>query len=634
MLKYLISIKPNLVKNLGHRLDYLAGLRFPYASTADRVVRLSDSPNNLVVNNDGRNSIKDNYLRANQYNSGNHHRHEDHEESQSFKGFVKFFRSGTLAAATIISYNHFHSDEPPNFNNNNTSRVFEELHQAILEGDERRAKILLKNSTPQDVNHRHNLGWQLIHLAAVNGRSRLVELLLENGAEINSPDKYTSPRLMAEQHNIDPMVISLIRTTEFHPDLARTNWAGTTSLHYATLSNNIDTIEVLMKYGANPTIKNEAGYKPINFASAHVAKILTSYEEEYVRREKELEEEERRKYPLEKRIKEHLVGQDSAISLVAATIRRKENGWIDEDHPLVFLFLGSSGIGKTELAKQVAKYLHKDDKKAFIRLDMSEYQEQHSVARFLGSPPGYVGHQEGGQLTEALKSCNNAVVLFDEVEKAHPKVLTVLLQLFDEGRLTDGKGNTIECKDAIFIMTSNLASEAIAEHAMQLRAEQQRLREIRLENKLRGLDATKSDEDYQETITISRKFKDTIVRPILKAHFQRDEFLGRINEMVYFLPFSDAELKQLVIKELEFWAAKAKQNNKIELTWDDRVIDVISMGYNVHYGARSIKHEIERRIINQISEMQHLVKNAKKVHVSVQGDQNNENNNLINIKIS
>ncbi|NWR61742.1 CLPB protein, partial [Bucorvus abyssinicus] len=115
-----------------------------------------------------------------------------------------------------------------------------------------------------------------------------------------------------------------------------------------------------------------------------------------------------------------------------AAIRRKENGWYDEEHPLVFLFLGSSGIGNTELAKQTAKYLHKDVKKGFIRLDMSEFQERHEVAKFIGSPPGYVGHEEGGQLTKKLRQCPNAVVLFDEVDKAHPDVLTIMLQLFDE----------------------------------------------------------------------------------------------------------------------------------------------------------------------------------------------------------
>ena len=210
---------------------------------------------------------------------------------------------------------------------------------------------------------------------------------------------------------------------------------------------------------------------------------------------------------------------------MVTAVRRKENGWADDDHPLVFLFLGSSGIGKTELAKQLAAYIHKDKSSAFIRLDMSEYQEKHEVfifqnicrkhfklltvflylkfsslpislemfngnhrtlswnvqvAKLIGAPPGYIGHDEGGQLTKRLKKCPNAVVLFDEVDKAHPDVLTVLLQLFDEGRLTDGRGNTIECKDAIFVMTSNLASDEIAQHGLELREEVERIRAQRL----------------------------------------------------------------------------------------------------------------------------------------------------------
>lgn len=168
-------------------------------------------------------------------------------------------------------------------------------------------------------------------------------------------------------------------------------------------------------------------------------------------------------------------------NLFFLAIRRKENGWVDDDHPLVFLFLGSSGIGKTELAKQLACYIHKEKPSGFIRLDMSEYQEKHEVAKLIGAPPGYIGHDDGGQLTSRLRKNPKAVVLFDEVDKAHPDVLTVLLQLFDEGRLTDGKGKTIECKDAVFIMTSNLASNEIAQHAVNLRQEMTAARKIQLE---------------------------------------------------------------------------------------------------------------------------------------------------------
>lgn len=272
-------------------------------------------------------------------------------------------------------------------------------------------------------------------------------------------------------------------------------------------------------------------------------------------------------------------------------VRRKENGWTDDDHPLVFLFLGSSGIGKTELAKQLAAYIHKDKPQAFIRLDMSEYQEKHEVAKLIGAPPGYIGHDEGGQLTKQLKKHSSAVVLFDEVDKAHADVLTVLLQLFDEGRLTDGQGKTIECKNAIFIMTSNLASDEIAQHALELRDEVDRIRAERL----------KEDKEVTDNIKISRKFKDKVVKPILKRHFRRDEFLGRINEIVYFLPFSRTELQQLVNKELNGWAQRAKDKHRIELKWDRSVESALADGYDVNYGARSIKYEVERRIVNQLA---------------------------------
>ncbi|XP_054268283.1 caseinolytic peptidase B protein homolog [Macrosteles quadrilineatus] len=304
--------------------------------------------------------------------------------------------------------------------------------------------------------------------------------------------------------------------------------------------------------------------------------------------------EERRRFPLEQRLKQHIVGQEGPIPIVAAAIRRKENGWADDEHPLVFLFLGSSGIGKTELAKQLAHYIHKDEADAFIRLDMSEYQEKHEVAKMIGAPSGYVRFDGGGQLTKRLRKCPDAVVLFDKVDKAHPDVLTVLLKLFDEGRLTDGMGRTIiECKNAIFVMTSNLASDEIAEHALQLRREAQDLMNQRLEGKF--------DEETSSNITISRHFKDKVVRPILKKHFGRDEFLGRINEIVYFLPFSNAELNKLVSKELCTWAKKAQEKHMISLEWARRVESVLAEGYDVHYGARSIKYEVERQVVSRLA---------------------------------
>lgn len=402
------------------------------------------------------------------------------------------------------------------------------------------------------------------------------------------------------------------REEEFHDSLnPNRSFEGSTALHYATLVDSFNTVKVLLDKGANPLIKNVLGHTASDYVRPEndaMRQLLKKGMADYAEKKQVEELEERRRFPLEKRLHESITGQNVAINAVAAAIRRKENGWVDDDHPLVFLFLGSSGIGKTELAKQVAKYLHKNNaKKGFIRVDMSEYQEKHEVAKFIGSPPGYVGHDEGGQLTKKLTEMPNAVVLFDEIEKAHPELLTILLQLFDEGRMTDGKGKTIECKEAIFIMTSNLAAEEIGEYGRQLRAEEAEATERRKNMTMaesapkQRLDDDDVRQEVEEQITISRTFKDRVVQPILKRHFKRDEFLGRITEMVYFLPFSQGELHELVLKELEYWKGKAKKNHGMELTWETEVLNVLADGYDIRYGARSIKHEVERRVINQVA---------------------------------
>ncbi|XP_031834752.1 mitochondrial disaggregase [Nomia melanderi] len=447
-----------------------------------------------------------------------------------------------------------------------------------------------------DVNARHPFGWTALHVAAINKNLEVIQILLKMGADVNVGDEFINVYKTAKEMGIHSYDVIMIREDEFSDILStKASFKGFTPLHYAVLADSKSCVQALLDGGADPTIENEAGHRAIEYAKNGALKeMLKNHATKYDQILKEKEIEERRRFPLEQRLKQHIVGQEGAISIVASTIRRKENGWIDGEHPLVFLFLGSSGIGKTELAKQLATYIHKNKKEGFIRLDMSEYQEKHEVAKLIGAPPGYVGHDEGGQLTKLLKKCPNAVVLFDEVDKAHPDVLTVLLQLFDEGRLTDGKGKTIQCKDATFIMTSNLASEVIAKHAMQLREEAQRVLNLRL-------DKNAEEDQTPEHIEISRKFKDEVVRPVLKSHFRRDEFLGRINEIVYFLPFSRSELIKLVAKELEAWAVRAKERHMIDLKWDREVLSILADGYDTHYGARSIKYEVERRVVNQLA---------------------------------
>lgn len=471
-----------------------------------------------------------------------------------------------------------------------------------------------------DPNTRHNLGWTALHVAAINGHRECITVLLDAGASIDAGDEFVNVYQTAREKNTNSLEVLVVREDEFSNRLSnRASFSGCTALHYAVLADDMAVVRVLLDRDADPTLSNDQGHLPSDYTrNPTMRKLLQEHTDRHMERRRKMEAEERRRFPLEQRVKQVIVGQEGAIALVAATIRRKELGWFDEEHPLVFLFLGSSGIGKTELAKQIAEYLHGDKrgkgtKKGFIRLDMSEYQEKHEVAKLIGSPPGYVGHDDGGQLTRRLRECPSAVVLLDEVDKAHPDVLTVLLQLFDEGRLTDGKGKTIVCKDAIFVMTSNLASDEIAQHATQLRLEAERLA-------LQRHTLHSTPQDVAEKVSIRNEFKERVVRPILKRHFRRDEFLGRINEIVYFLPFSRKELTALVTRELEDWTRRARERHGIELTWERRVVELLADGYNVHYGARSVKHEVERQVVNRLAEAheKQLINSGCTVHLMVE----------------
>ena len=276
---------------------------------------------------------------------------------------------------------------------------------------------------------------------------------------------------------------------------------------------------------------------------------------------------------LEEELHKRVIGQDEAISAVSDAIRRSRAGMQDPKRPVgSFLFMGTTGIGKTELAKALAEILFNDEN-LITRIDMSEYQERYSVSRLIGAPPGYVGYDEGGQLTEAIRRKPYSVILLDEIEKAHPDVYNVLLQVLDDGRLTDNKGRVVNFKNAIIIMTSNLGSEFISG----------KLCELNNLNKEKLLAEIK-----EEVLQLLRRS----IRP---------EFLNRIDDIILFSPLSEDDIREIVTNNLNQIISKLEENGT-KLTFTENLITYIAKtGFDIHYGARPIKRVIQRLIINELS---------------------------------
>jgi ATP-dependent Clp protease ATP-binding subunit ClpB len=276
-----------------------------------------------------------------------------------------------------------------------------------------------------------------------------------------------------------------------------------------------------------------------------------------------LEGEVKKLVTMEERLKERVVGQDAALTVVANAIRRSRAGLSDPKRPIgSFIFLGSTGVGKTETARALAEFLF-DDEQAMLRIDMSEYMEKHAVARLIGAPPGYVGYDEGGQLTEAVRRRPYMVILFDEIEKAHPDVFNILLQVMDDGRLTDSKGRTVDFKNTVLIMTSNLGAAALAAETL------------------------KTEHDFDMA-------RESVMR-VLREHF-RPEFLNRVDEMVIFRPLGHAQMSQILELRL----------NEVRKMLDDRQISfeltdparqlILAAGSDAAYGARPLKRALQRMV--------------------------------------
>ena len=301
---------------------------------------------------------------------------------------------------------------------------------------------------------------------------------------------------------------------------------------------------------------------------------------------------------IEETLAKRVVGQEEAIKAVANALRRSRAGLSEEDKPLgSFMFLGPSGVGKTELAKTLAEFMFNDEK-ALIRIDMSEYMERHSTSRLIGSPPGYVGYEEGGQLTETVRHRPYSLILFDEIEKAHPEVFNILLQVLDNGRLTDGKGKLVNFKNSIIILTSNVGSEYFREIS-------------RL-----GFEVSKSVEKNKEDLKDKTKiFKERVLTE-LKTTF-RPEFLNRLDEIIIFDPLTTREIEKIVELQLNILKNKLAQRN-IEATFDNPLKKHLTeKGFDPEYGARPIKRLIQKLILDQLADrfIHGELKNAKKIKI-------------------
>ena len=354
-----------------------------------------------------------------------------------------------------------------------------------------------------------------------------------------------------------------------------------------SLESEIKSIQedLKKKQGDNAMIKEEVTAEDIADVVSRWTGIPVS---------KMLQSERDKLLHLEDELHKRVIGQDEAIEAVADAVRRSRAGLQDPKRPIgSFIFLGTTGVGKTELAKALAEYLF-DDESLMTRIDMSEYQEKHTVSRLIGAPPGYVGYDEGGQLTEAVRRKPYSVVLFDEIEKAHPDVFNILLQVLDDGRLTDNKGRTVNFKNTIIIMTSNLGSSYIQSQFEKI-----------------------NDQNHDQVVAETK----TEVMNMLKKTI-RPEFLNRIDEIIMFQPLNKDQIEQIVRLQIN-GIKKMLEENGVTLQMSDQAIDFIATaGYDPEFGARPVKRAIQRYLLNDLSKklLSQEIDRSKPIIVERSGD--------------
>ena len=308
---------------------------------------------------------------------------------------------------------------------------------------------------------------------------------------------------------------------------------------------------------------------------------------------KMLESESKKLLNMEEKLRTQVVGQDKAIELVSSAIRRARAGIADPLRPIgSFIFLGTTGVGKTETARALSDFLF-DSRDALIRIDMSEYGEKHQVSRLIGAPPGYIGHDEGGELTEAVRRKPYSVVLFDEIEKAHPEVFHILLQVLDDGHLTDSKGRKVNFKNTVLIMTSNIVPPS------------------ETKKDFKSVDSSNQNQpDFSKTDSLRSQ---TALIKELKKYF-RLEFLNRVDEIVQFNQLSEKHIAKIVVIQLKNVAKRLKEKN-ISLKWDQKAIDYLAKrGFDPDYGARPLKRTIQRKLLNPLAD-RIISKELKEDHV-------------------
>ncbi len=364
----------------------------------------------------------------------------------------------------------------------------------------------------------------------------------------------------------------------------------------SALQTEIEDLTTQKNQNPNPLINEEVNPEDI-------AEVVSKWTGIPVKRM--LQSEKEKLLNLESELHKRVIGQDEAIKAVSDAVRRSRAGLQNEKRPLgSFLFLGTTGVGKTELAKALAEFLFNDEN-LMTRIDMSEYQESFAVTRLVGAPPGYVGYDEGGQLTEAVRRKPYSVVLFDEIEKAHPDVFNVLLQVLDDGRLTDGKGRTVNFKNTILIMTSNVGSNIIQDYINKLT-----LPDGLPDDSAPALDSTPSSEDKNtvgDRTSVDAERRNEILEECKSAVLEvlkrsvRPEFLNRIDEVIMFEPLTKDDIRGILQLQINAIASLLHEKG-VELSFTGAALDYLcSKGYDISYGARPIKRLLQKELVNELA---------------------------------